>query len=96
MTLGKLIGEALALCESIVEAEDALGNLGVNTRGYSDAMEWLRWASNSSPDKDPPPDLACDSDAAKLIRDQLYVPRVQKLLDLVKTEVSTTTRRRGR
>ncbi len=32
MTLGKLIEEALALCESIVEAEDALGNLGVNTR----------------------------------------------------------------
>lgn len=95
MTLGKLIEEALALCESIVKAEDALGNLGVNTNGYSDAMEWLRWASD--PDKDRPLDLlACDSDAAKLIRDQLYVPRVQKLLDLVKTEISMMTRRKGR
>lgn len=98
MTLGKLIEEALKLCNDIVEAEEALGNLGVRGSSCSESVDWLRWAMDQSEGDTGVKEMcdACDTEAAMLIRDQLFLPRVQKLRDLLGVEVGDTVKSKRR
>ena len=98
MSLGKLIEEALKLCEGIVEAEEALGDLGVRGSSCHEPVDWLRWVIDTSGGDTSVKEMcdACDTEATKLIRDQLFLPRVQKLRDLLGTEVGDAVKSKRR
>ncbi len=95
MTLGKLIQHALNLCDGIVEAQEALGSLGVRESRFHEPLDWLRWGID--PGEDSSVKDMCDTcdgtEATKLIRDQLFLPRVQKLRDLLSVETVKPKRR---
>lgn len=94
MSLGKLIKEALKLCEGIVEAEEVLVDLGIRGSQCHEPVDWLRWVID--PGKDSSVKDMCDAcgstEATKLIRDQLFLPQVKKLRDLLSMEVGTTVK----
>lgn len=89
MTLGKLIQHALNLCDGIVEAQEALGNLGVRESSFHEPLDWLRWGIDPGEDSSVK-DMCdtCDTEALGAERADRELVSLQKLRDLLSSEMS--------
>lgn len=95
MKVRHTLKQALGICEELVSVEGDLHSLSVSVAGHDTPLVWLAWAADErSPECDESYNemLAdCDkSETTRLIRDQLLLPRVEKLFKLLATDVKAS------